>query len=114
MFEHKSKALARRPVFYKRLLTFWILGTLLILFSLGIGTGGYMYFGNLNFVDGFYNASMILTGMGPAEQNPTEALKVFASFYALYSGVVFLSSIAIVLAPIVHRFFHLIHIDDKR
>ncbi len=113
MFEHRSKALARRPVFYKRLLTFWILGSVLILFSLAIGTAGYMHFGRMNLVDGFYNASMILTGMGPAEQNPEQSLKVFASFYALYSGVVFLSCIAIVMAPIVHRFFHMIHLDDK-
>lgn len=72
-----------------------------------------MQFGNLSLTDGFYNASMILTGMGPAEPNPTESLKIFASLYALYSGIVFLSSIAIVMAPIVHRFFHILHVEDK-
>ena len=111
MFENKSKPLAHPRVFYKRLFTYWLLGSGLIALSLGMGTIGYMYFGNLNFIDGLYNASMILTGMGPAKQDPSEALKVFASFYALYSGIIFLSSITIVFAPIVHRFFHIMHME---
>ena len=111
MFENKSEPLAQPPVFYKRLITFVLLGTGMIAISLGLGTIGYMHYGKLNATDGFYNASMILTGMGPDVPNPCDALKIFASFYALYSGVIFLSSITIVFAPIVHRFFHMIHME---
>lgn len=111
MFEHKSKPLAHPKVFYRRLLTFWLLGTGLLVVSLGLGTVGYMHFGNLTVTDGFYNASMILTGMGPDVPNPNNSLKIFASLYALYSGIIFLSSITIVFAPIVHRFFHMIHME---
>lgn len=113
MFENKSEPLAKPRVFNKRLLTFAWLGTGLIAISLAIGTIGYMHFGGLGLIDAVYNASMILTGMGPDVQSPRDALKIFASIYALYSGVVFLSSIAIVFAPIVHRFFHLIHLEGR-
>ncbi|HRG68224.1 MAG: hypothetical protein JNL65_03775 [Saprospiraceae bacterium] len=113
MFEHKSNAVAHSSIFYRRLLKFWILGTLLITISLIMGTLGYMYFGDLNWIDGLYNASMILTGMGPAVENPCDSLKLFASFYAMYSGIIFLSSVTIVFAPIIHRFFHIIHVEGK-
>ena len=73
---------------------------------------GYMHFGGLDLINGFYNSSMILTGMGPDVINPTRPLMIFASFYAIYSGVIFLSSITIIFAPIVHRFFHVLHIED--
>lgn len=113
MFEHKSNAVAHSSIFYRRLFKFWILGTILISFSLVMGTIGYMYFGDLNWIDGLYNASMILTGMGPAVENPCDSLKLFASFYAMYSGIIFLSSVTIVFAPIIHRFFHIIHVEGK-
>ncbi|MBK6546672.1 MAG: hypothetical protein IPO78_08485 [Saprospiraceae bacterium] len=113
MFEHKTKPLANKHVFYRRMFVFWMLGTSLIIFSLILGTLGYMYFGNVGAVDGFYNASMILAGMGPALEKPCDAVKIFSSFYALYCGIVFLSSITIAFAPIIHRFFHIIHLEGK-
>lgn len=82
-----------------------------IFISLLIGIFGYMYFFNLGFVDGLYNASMILTGMGPVDKPLNNAGKVFASFYALYSGVAFLTSVAVLFSPIVHRFLHKFRLD---
>ena len=113
MFEHKSKPLAHKEIFYKRLFIFWLLGTSLIIFSLIIGTLGYKYFGNLGVIDAFYNASMILSGMGPALENAQNPVKVFSSFYALYCGIIFLSSVTIAFAPIIHRFFHVIHLESN-
>jgi hypothetical protein len=113
MFENKKEPLAKHHIFLKRLITYWISGLLILVISLGLGTMGYMHYGHLSIVDGFYNASMILTGMGPAEQNPLDPAKIFASFYAIYSGVIFLSSMTIIFAPIVHRFFHIIHLEDS-
>jgi hypothetical protein len=112
MFEHKTEPLAPRHVFLKRFVKFFLIGSVLIILSLGIGTMGYMYFGGLDVVNAFYNSCMILTGMGPDVMNPSRSLMVFASFYAIYSGVIFLSSITIIFAPIIHRFFHIIHIED--
>ena len=88
-------------------------GAILIGFSLAIGTAGYCLFGKMPVVDGFYNASMILTGMGPVDAMGTNGGKVFASFYALYSGVAFLGAVTVTLAPIVHRFLHLMHVDER-
>ena len=79
--------------------------------SLTIGTAGYCVFGGLQPVDGFLNASMILTGMGPVDRMETTAGKIFASFYALYSGLIFLVVAGVLFAPIFHRILHNFHLD---
>lgn len=86
---------------------------IMIFISLFIGVLGYKYFAQLSWIDSFYNASMILTGMGPVDEMKNSNAKLFSSFYAIYSGVVFLSSLAIVVTPIVHRLMMRFHIDDK-
>ena len=86
----------------------------LLTISVAIGVLGYHYFGNLGWLDSFYNASMILTGMGPVNEMTTQAAKIFASFYALFSGVVFLSTVAIFFAPFAHRIMHLLHVDNEK
>jgi hypothetical protein len=82
-----------------------------ITISLFLGIAGYMYFFKLSFVDGLYNASMILTGMGPVDKPINNAGKIFASFYAIYSGVAFLTSVAVLFSPILHRFLHKFRLD---
>ena len=84
---------------------------LMIFLSLLLGTAGYMHYFGLGWVDGFYNASMILTGMGPVNTAPSNDAKLFASFYAIYSGAAFLTSIAVLFAPVFHRFLHKFHLD---
>lgn len=113
-FEHKTQPLAPWPVFLRRvgknaLFTFGI-----ILFSLTLGTMGYCYFGNLSWVDGLLNASMILTGMGPVDRMETTPAKLFSSAYAIYSGVAFLTVVAVLMAPIYHRFIHHFHLEDSK
>jgi len=83
----------------------------MIVVSLGIGTVGYHVFGGLAWVDALLNASMILTGMGPVDAMRTTAAKLFASGYALFSGVAFLSIVGLMLAPVVHRFLHHFHLE---
>ena len=83
----------------------------LIVFSVGMGMIGYHGLGELDWVDSLLNASMILTGMGPVDKMPNDAAKVFSSFYALYSGVAFLSIFAVFFAPIFHRFLHRLKVD---
>lgn len=90
----------------------------LIVFSLGLGVAGYAYFGHLSVIDALLNASMILTGMGPVNPMTTIGGKLFASFYALYSGLAFLTIAATVFGPVFHRFMHKFHLeieedDDK-
>ena len=86
---------------------------LLIGFSLGLGVMGYHYFNNLSWLDALLNASMILTGMGPVDPMINDSAKWFASLYAIFSGVAFLSTVAVFLSPAVHRFLHKLHIDNE-
>lgn len=99
--------------FAKRMLRYFLISTLLVVISLAIGILGYHHFGQLSWIDSFYNASMILTGMGPVNQMSSEAGKIFASFYALYSGVTFLSTVAVFFSPIAHRLLHVLHVEDE-
>jgi hypothetical protein len=105
------KKLPEQKHFTNKVLRSSIAGILVIVFSLLIGIIGYHYFFKLNWIDSLYNASMILTGMGPVDRADNDAGKVFASFYAIYSGVTFLTSVAIILSPVVHRFLHKLKLD---
>jgi hypothetical protein len=118
--EHKNAPVASKEKYRQRLLKFGILGFMLLAFSLFIGTIGYLYFGlkndngsNATWVDAFLCASMILTGMGPTGEMPADSGKIFSAFYAIYSGVTFLSIMAIVFTPVLHRFLHLMHADTE-
>jgi len=87
------------------------LAGVLILASLVLGIAGYHLFGGLSWLDALVNASMILTGMGPVDPILSVPGKLFESFYALFSGVAFLTIMAVILAPVVHRFLHRFHLD---
>jgi hypothetical protein len=78
--------------------------------TLFIGVAGYHFLAQLSWIDALVNASMLLGGMGPVNELHTTAAKLFASFYALFSGIVFLVSIGVLFAPIIHRFLHRFHI----
>ncbi|GAB4415593.1 MAG: hypothetical protein OHK0032_11750 [Thermodesulfovibrionales bacterium] len=84
---------------------------IILIFSIGIGTAGYHVFGKLPWIDSFLNAAMILTGMGPVDHLDTGGGKLFAAFYALFSGVAFLTFVAVLFAPIYHRFLHRFHLN---
>ena len=80
--------------------------------SLGIGVLGYHFCGRLEGLDAVVNASMILSGMGPVNVLHSDAGKWFASFYALFSGVAFITSVGVMFAPVVHRFLHKFHLES--
>ena len=113
IFEHKSLPLMPFNLFLKRLLRFAFYSSVIIVFSLLSGVLGYHFIEKLSLIDSFLNASMILTGMGPADKMNSEGGKIFAAFYALYSGVAFLSTIAIMFTPVAHRVLHILHLDEK-
>jgi hypothetical protein len=114
MYEHHKQPLASRKVFIGRLKRNGLIGAFLLLVSLAIGILGYHFFENLSWIDSLLNASMILGGMGPVNPLQTNAGKIFASFYAIYSGVVLLASVGILIAPIFHRFLHRFHLADEK
>lgn len=110
-FEHKSQPLISRSQFARRMAAYTAFGLAFLSLSLAIGTAGYACFANLPVVDAFLNASMILTGMGPVDKMETSDGKLFASFYAIYSGVAFLTFCGVLFTPIYHRFMHQFHLD---
>ena len=112
MEEHKRHLLPFRQ-FLNRVLRYGVFALILLGFSLGVGVIGYHYINELSWLDALLNSSMILTGMGPVDQMKNDAAKWFASVYALFSGVVFLSTVAVFLTPIVHRFLHKHHLDEQ-
>ena len=83
-------------------------------FSLVLGMAGYAYFEHLQWRDAFLNAAMLMGGMGPVDAPHTDGGKVFAGFYALYAGLVFLAAAGLVLAPIMHRLMHKFHWQQDR
>jgi hypothetical protein len=113
LFESRKKPLLPRRQFYGRLARCLRIGIAIIAVSLGIGMIGYHVLESLSWVDSFTSAAMILSGMGPIEPLKTTAGKIFAGCYALFSGVAFLSSIAVVFAPVFHRFIHKFHLEQS-
>jgi hypothetical protein len=113
MYEHKHQPLASRRVFYKRIAWNILLAFIVLFVCLVIGILGYHYLAKANWLDSFHNASMILSGMGPVIEIETDAGKWFSSFYALFSGVVFITNIGLILAPAIHRILHSLHVENK-
>jgi hypothetical protein len=113
LFEHKSEPLIPRAAFIGRLGTYLAIAAGIICGSLAIGVAGYRVFERFSWVDSLLNASMILGGMGPVDHLQTLGGKLFASIYALYSGIVFLVTAGVVMAPVFHRFLHHFHIEDE-
>ena len=117
MYEHKKQRLASRKVYIGRVRKNGVLALMVIVISLLIGILGYKFtIPCLGWYDSLLNASMILSGMGPMIDPSIElskTAKVFASFYALFSGITFLSTFGLLIVPVVHRFFHKLHIEDN-
>lgn len=110
-FEHKSQPLLTRGQFAYRMACYALFAVAFLCLSLVIGTVGYAHFAHLPTVDAFLNASMILTGMGPVDKMETTAGKLFASIYAIYSGVAFLTFCGVLFTPVYHRFMHRFHLE---
>ncbi len=113
MYEHRKQKLAPMATFYQRVLKNILLAVTVMVICLFIGIFGYHYTADIPWLDAVHNASMILSGMGPVVEIKTVAGKWFSSFYALFSGVVFITNVGIILAPAMHRMFHRLHIEDK-
>ena len=114
MYEHHTEPLLPVRMFLRRFIRHVFLATSLLLGSLAIGVMGYHGFEQISWIDSLLNASMILGGMGPVAELHTTGGKLFASFYALFSGIVFLVTVGILIAPLAHRLLHHLHLKEKR
>ena len=102
-----------RPVFLRRMARWAAVAGVVLVGSLALGLCGYHFIEGLPWIDALLNASMILGGMGPVDPLRTRAGKLFASFYALYSGLAIISVAGLLLAPVVHRFLHKFHLEGR-
>ncbi len=97
--------------FLTRLSRNFLIGCVIVAFSLGVGMFGYHHYEKMGWIDAYVNAAMILSGMGPVTNLQTDGGKIFAGSYALFSGIIFLVIMAIIFAPVFYRFFHKIHLE---
>lgn len=110
--ERKNQKVVPFPRFMARIGKYVLLSLAVITFSMAIGTVGYHVAAETSWLDSFHMAALILTGMGPVVEMTTPTAKIFSSFYALYSGVAFLSLTAVFMTPIIHRLLHVLHVED--
>jgi hypothetical protein len=113
MYENRKERPIPRAMFLARLLVHLLAAVALLAISLAIGMWGYEYFEGLEWRDAFLNSAMLLGGMGPVDPPKKDAAKLFAGIYALYAGLVFIVTAALVFTPILHRLLHRFHWDDK-
>ncbi|MBW7933119.1 MAG: hypothetical protein H3C62_05785 [Gemmatimonadaceae bacterium] len=113
MYEHRTAPLLPRHLFWRRMLRHGGAALVVVTLSLVGGTIGYHTLGDLPWVSAFENASMILGGMGPVDPIARTSGKLFASFFALYSGVVFLLVAGLLATPVLHRLLHRFHLEQS-
>jgi hypothetical protein len=113
-YEHRRQELISKAEFLRRLGHSFFVVCLLIGVSLGMGMLGYSCFEGLSWTDSFLNASMILGGMGPVDVMKTQAGKIFAGAYALYSGLAFLVLAGLLFGPVAHRILHSFHYESEK
>ena len=113
-YERKSQKLIPRRRFLLRLFANLCYVLALVGLSLLIGMGGYHHFEGLSWLDSFENAAMILSGMGPVNTLTDTNAKLFAGFYAIYSGIAVIASSGLLLAPLLHRVIHSLHAADEQ
>jgi hypothetical protein len=111
--EARFRPLAPRDVYLRRVVLSLALGVVLIAISLAVGMAGYHGFEQISWLDAFLNASMILSGMGPLLSPRSTGGKLFAGFYALYSGLAVILIAGVMFAPVVHRFLHRFHVEAR-
>lgn len=112
MYEHRSQPLLPLPHFLRRLAGHSLAALAVVIVSLTAGTLGYHVCARLAWIDSFLNASMLLGGMGPVGELTTDGGKIFASLFALYSGLMLIAVTTLILAPVLHRVLHRVHLED--
>ena len=113
MYERRNEQLAPRSIFIKRIIASLLVALGVIILALSAGIAGYRFIAGYNWIDSLLEASMILGGMGPVKELPDDASKVFASIYALFSGLILIVLMGIMLSPVAHRVMHKFHVDEE-
>jgi hypothetical protein len=112
MYERRTQPVLPTGRFLRRLATHGLVALALVAVSLLIGTLGYHSLAHQAWIDAFLNASMLLGGMGPVGEITSTSGKLFASFFALYAGLMLIGVTTLVLAPVIHRILHTVHLEE--
>jgi len=112
-YERKNQKLLPIETFYWRIIKHILIAGIIVAISIYMGAIGYHILESLSWVDSLYNASLILTGMGPVNVLHRDISKIFASFYAVYGGIIILAITGIILAPLAHRLLHIFHLSER-
>jgi len=110
-FEHRSQPLLPFGRWLGRAIYYTAIAAALFGFALGIGVAGYRWVAGLSWIDALLEASMILAGMGPVAGMASAPAKLFASAYAIFSGLMFIGTAGTILAPWIHRLLHVLHAE---
>lgn len=113
MYEHRNQPLLSRAEFRRRVGRHGLVALGIVVSGLGLGVSGYHFLAGLGWIDSLLNASMILGGMGPVDPLKNNAAKIFASLYALFSGLAFISIMSVLVAPFAHRMLHRFHAEAR-
>jgi len=111
MFEHRTQPLLSREAFLRRVARHGGIALLIVVASLGVGTFGFHYWAGQASIDAFLNSAMLLGGMGPVGEIQSTAGKLFASFFSLYAGLIFITVAVILAGPVLHRLLHHFHLS---
>jgi hypothetical protein len=114
MYEPHSEPLLPSRQFLSRVARHGGISGVVLLFSLIIGTLGFHWLAQQEWIDAFLNSSMLLGGMGPVGEIKTVPGKLFASIYALYAGIVFIATAGLLVAPVLHRVLHKIRLEEAK
>lgn len=112
-YEHLGEPLLPRRKFLYRIWQHFLVALAVVVVSMLIGMVGYHWLARFSWIDSFLNSAMLLGGMGPVGDIPTESGKLFAGFYALYSGLVLIVSAGVLLTPVLHRLMHHLHLEGR-
>ena len=113
MYEHHTEPLLPKRHFIRRMGQHLVCASGIVIVSLAIGMLGYHRFAGKAWIDAFLNAAMLLGGMGPVGELDSNAGKLFAGIYALYAGLVLIAVTSLILAPVLHRVLHSVHLDES-
>ena len=111
LFEHHQQPLVSKDIFLRRVMKCIWVAALLLVVSIFIGAAVYHYVEKLSWLEGILNSIMIMTGLGLVDTLHTNAAKIFTCFYAILTAIVFYLVLAIIFAPLIHRFLHSFHLE---
>lgn len=112
-YEHRTHGLLSWPRFLRRAARHVLWAAIVVAVAVAVGTAGYHWFGGLGWIDAFLNASMIMSGEGPVDRMVSNGGKLFAAFYALFSGLLLIVVMGVILTPWVHRLMHWMHLEQR-